>query len=129
MLHSTQPLPKRKFSSTMSNRSHGEEGIGPLERGRGRYSQKDYVGALAAFKEAVEITTGNLLLTALDHRAATYEKLNKLQAALRDSKEMIDLKPDFAKVRLSEPRDIQPVCLSFTGLHAMCKSLATERRE
>lgn len=35
---------------------------------------------------------------ALDHRAASYEKLGLLQAGLRDSKQMIDLKPDFAKV-------------------------------
>jgi F-box/TPR repeat protein Pof3 len=49
----------------------------------------------------VEISTGNLLLTALDHRAAAYEKVDKLQAALRDSKQMIDLKPQLAKV-LSE---------------------------
>jgi hypothetical protein len=28
-----------------------EEGIGPLERGRGRYLQKDYPGALSAFTE------------------------------------------------------------------------------
>lgn len=50
----------------------------------------------------MEISTGNLLLTALDHRAAAYEKLDKLQAALRDSKQMIDLKPELAKVMLSE---------------------------
>ena len=42
------------------------------------------------------------MLTALDHRAATYEKLDKLQAALRDSKQMIDLKPELAKVLPSE---------------------------
>jgi F-box/TPR repeat protein Pof3 len=38
------------------------------------------------------------LLTALDHRAATYEKMAQLQAALRDSKQMIELKPELAKV-------------------------------
>jgi F-box/TPR repeat protein Pof3 len=57
----------------------------------------------------VEISTGNLLLTALDHCAATYEKLGKLQAALRDSKQMIDLKPELAKVSIPE---------SNVGLHA-----------
>jgi hypothetical protein len=30
---------------------YGEEGIGPLERGRRRYRQKDYSGALEAFTE------------------------------------------------------------------------------
>jgi hypothetical protein len=31
--------------------SYEEEGIGPLERGRRRYQQKDYSGALEAFTE------------------------------------------------------------------------------
>lgn len=35
----------------MSKQSFNEEGMGPLERGRGRYQKKDYPGALAAFKE------------------------------------------------------------------------------
>ena len=48
----------------------------------------------------MKYSTGNLLLTALDHRAATYEKMDKLQAALRDSKQMIDLNPDLSKVYL-----------------------------
>jgi hypothetical protein len=48
--------------------------------------------------QAMEVSSGSLLLTALDHRAASYEKLDKLQAALRDSKEMIELNPDLAKV-------------------------------
>ena len=48
--------------------------------------------------QAIKLSSGSLLLTALDHRAASYEKLNKLQAALRDSKEMIELNPDLAKV-------------------------------
>ena len=52
----------------------------------------------------MKISTGNLLLTALDHRAATYEKLDKLQAALRDSKQMIDLKSDQSKVFRPFPR-------------------------
>lgn len=48
--------------------------------------------------QAIKVSSGSLLLTALDHRAASYEKLNKLQAALRDSREMIELNPDLAKV-------------------------------
>lgn len=39
-----------------------------------------------------------MLLTALDYRAATYEKLQQLQSALLDAKRMIDLKPDLSKV-------------------------------
>jgi hypothetical protein len=38
------------------------------------------------------------MLTALDHRAATFEKLNQLQSALKDAKEMIELNPGLAKV-------------------------------
>lgn len=44
------------------------------------------------------MSTGHILLTALDHRAATFEKLNQLQPALKDAKEMIELKPGLAKV-------------------------------
>ncbi|KAI9742198.1 MAG: hypothetical protein M1818_004098 [Claussenomyces sp. TS43310] len=73
------------------------ESMDPLSVGRERYRRKDYVGALKAFTEAINITTGHLLVDALDHRAATYEKLSQLQSALRDSKEIIDLKPEAAK--------------------------------
>ncbi|KAF7947238.1 uncharacterized protein EAE97_004487 [Botrytis byssoidea] len=74
-----------------------EEGMGPLEKGRHRYQKKNYQGALTAFAEAVKISTGYLLLTALDHRAATYEKLDLLQPALKDAKEMLELKPELSK--------------------------------
>ncbi|KAM0135901.1 hypothetical protein ACHAQE_005854 [Botrytis cinerea] len=74
-----------------------EEGMGPLEKGRHRYQKKNYQGALAAFAEAVKISTGYLLLTALDHRSATYEKLGQLQLALKDAKEMLELKPELSK--------------------------------
>lgn len=46
----------------------------------------------------MKISTGYLLLTALDHRAATYEKLDLLQPALKDAKEMLELKPELSKV-------------------------------
>ncbi|RDL39130.1 uncharacterized protein BP5553_03470 [Venustampulla echinocandica] len=81
----------------MVNSAADEEGLGPVERGRKRYYQKDYAGALTAFTEAVNTSTGHLLLTALDHRAAAYEKLQQLQPALRDAKRMIDLKPEISK--------------------------------
>jgi F-box/TPR repeat protein Pof3 len=51
-----------------------------------------------ASSQAISVSNGSILFMALDHRAASYEKLGLLQAALRDSKQMIDLKPDFAKV-------------------------------
>lgn len=44
------------------------------------------------------MSSGNLLHTALDHRAAAYEKLGQLQSALKDAKHMIELKPELAKV-------------------------------
>ncbi|TGO37142.1 hypothetical protein BHYA_0105g00340 [Botrytis hyacinthi] len=74
-----------------------EDGMGPLEKGRHRYQKKNYQDALTAFAEAVKISTGYLLLTALDHRAATYEKLDLLQPALKDAKEMLELKPELSK--------------------------------
>ncbi|KAB8290264.1 hypothetical protein EYC80_011130 [Monilinia laxa] len=74
-----------------------EEGMGPLEKGRHRYQKKNYQGALLAFTEAIKLSTDNLLLTALDHRAATFEKLDLLQSALRDAKEMLELKPELSK--------------------------------
>ncbi|EPE29442.1 RNI-like protein [Glarea lozoyensis ATCC 20868] len=70
---------------------------GPLERGRRKYQQKEYQAALAPFTEAVDMSTGHLLLTALDHRAAAYEKLKQFQPALRDAKRMIETKPDSSK--------------------------------
>jgi hypothetical protein len=50
--------------------------------------------------QGIKISSGHILLTALDHRAATLEKLDQLQPALRDAKEMIELKPELAKVGL-----------------------------
>lgn len=65
-----------------------------------------------------------MLLTALDHRAATYEKLEQLKLALRDSREMIELKPEFAKVSFrSRLLHLQRLTICL-GILAMCKSLA-----
>ena len=80
--------------------SAAEEGMGCVERGRLRYQQKNYPGALEAFSEAVAQSTGSLLLVALDHRAATHEKLGDLKNALRDSKKMMEEKSDGSKARL-----------------------------
>jgi F-box/TPR repeat protein Pof3 len=48
--------------------------------------------------QGIKISNGHILMTALDHRAATFEKLNQLQPALKDAKEMIAMKPELAKV-------------------------------
>lgn len=55
----------------------------------------------ANLSQAVRISSGHLLIDAIDHRAAAYEKLGKLQAALKDSKQMIDFRPNIAKVCMS----------------------------
>jgi hypothetical protein len=44
------------------------------------------------------MSTGHLLLTALDHRAAAYEKLRQFKPALKDAKRMIETKPEISKV-------------------------------
>ncbi|KAF7887604.1 hypothetical protein EAF00_009898 [Botryotinia globosa] len=74
-----------------------EAGMGPMEKGRHRYQKKNYQHALTAFAEAVKISSGYLLLTALDHRAATYEKLDLLQPALKDAKEMLEVNEALSK--------------------------------
>lgn len=40
-------------------------------------------------------------LTLFDNRAATYEKLNNLAAALRDGKKMLELDKSYAQVILN----------------------------
>lgn len=50
--------------------------------------------------QAIEMSSDNLLLTAWDHRAACYEKLQQYQPALKDAKRMIDLKPECSKVSI-----------------------------
>lgn len=46
------------------------------------------------------MSTGHMLLKALDHRAAAHEKLLQFQPALQDAKRMIELKPELSKVTL-----------------------------
>ncbi|KAL2071543.1 hypothetical protein VTL71DRAFT_12778 [Oculimacula yallundae] len=91
----------------MANRHLREEEMGPLERGRSRYKQKDYGGALKAFNEAVASSTDHMLLTALDSRAATYEKLEQFMPALRDGKAMIEMKPKLSKGYLRTGKILQ----------------------
>ncbi|KAF4633666.1 hypothetical protein G7Y89_g4458 [Cudoniella acicularis] len=81
----------------MSRLDKNDEGAAPLERGRRRYQEKDFTKAISFFTEAVNMSTGHLLLTALDHRAAAYEKLKQYQPALKDAKRMLELKPECSK--------------------------------
>ena len=48
--------------------------------------------------KAVNESTEYMLLNALDHRAAAYEKLMQLQSALKDAKRMIEVKPEASNV-------------------------------
>jgi F-box/TPR repeat protein Pof3 len=52
----------------------------------------------------VDCSSQHLLLNALDARAATYEKMDDLQPALRDAKKMIDEMPKLSKVCLTASR-------------------------
>lgn len=47
--------------------------------------------------QAVKVSTGHILVTALDHRAATYEKMREYKKALKDAKAMIEEQPACAK--------------------------------
>ncbi|KAH7350943.1 hypothetical protein BKA65DRAFT_549929 [Rhexocercosporidium sp. MPI-PUGE-AT-0058] len=91
----------------MAGQVDKEEGMSPMERGRFRYKQKDYNGALKAFSEAVASSTDHMLLTALDSRAATYEKLEFYLSALRDGKAMIEMKPKLSKGYLRTGKILQ----------------------
>ncbi|KAK0108413.1 hypothetical protein ONS95_003221 [Cadophora gregata] len=91
----------------MASKADSEEGMNAIERGRFRYKQKDYNGALEAFSEAVASYADHMLLTALDSRAATYEKLGQLMPALRDGKTMIETKPKMSKGYLRTGKILQ----------------------
>ncbi|KAI9055609.1 hypothetical protein LZ554_000554 [Drepanopeziza brunnea f. sp. 'monogermtubi'] len=91
----------------MSRNFHGEAGAGPLQRGRLRYQKQDYEGAVEAFTEAVDMSTDHMRMTALDARAATYEKLQQLLPALRDARSMIELKPKQSKGYLRAGKILQ----------------------
>ncbi|PBP18355.1 F-box domain protein [Diplocarpon rosae] len=91
----------------MSRPSDGEEGMGPLQKGRLRYQQQDFHGAVKAFTEAVDMSSDHLLMTALDARAAAYEKLQQLLPALRDAKRMLELKPKQSKGYLRAGKILQ----------------------
>ncbi|PVH80762.1 hypothetical protein DL98DRAFT_515158 [Cadophora sp. DSE1049] len=91
----------------MARKAIEEEGMNAIERGRFRYKQKDYDGALEAFSEAVTSYSDHMLLNALDSRAATYEKLEQLMPALRDGKTMIEMKPKMSKGYLRTGKILQ----------------------
>jgi tetratricopeptide (TPR) repeat protein len=74
------------------------------ELGKRYYKQKEYAKALDAFTEGIDASLSpNVDL--LDCRAATFEKLGNLDAALRDGRRMIQLNKKSVKVSM-------PVCIS-----------------
>ena len=58
------------------------------EQGRAAYKRKDYTKALSHFDRAIGQTPSVQLL---DNRAVCYERLDDLQAALKDAKKAIQL--------------------------------------
>ncbi|CZT41223.1 uncharacterized protein RSE6_00942 [Rhynchosporium secalis] len=108
----------------MANQIAREEGMGPLERGRLRYKQKDYSAALKAFNEAVMSSTDQMLLTALDSRAAAYEKLEQFMPALRDGKAMIEMKPKSSKGYLRTGKILQLQGKEALALQIYARGLA-----
>ena len=61
------------------------------ERGQILYRRKDYSKAVEAFSEAIE-SEPNLTVSLLDNRAAAYDKLGDVTAALKDAKSAIRLR-------------------------------------
>jgi hypothetical protein len=74
------------------------------------------------------MSSDHLLLDALNHRVAAYEKLHQLQPALRDAKRMIELKPCLSKVSCCTFRQVH-VAKQNQGLSPMWKSLAAQGRK
>ncbi len=68
-----------------------------LKIGQELYRQDKYDEALEAFDAAEKASNGSTL-TLLDNRAATYEKLGNLQAALVDARYMIKWQPTEVQV-------------------------------
>lgn len=100
----------------MSTASNVDAWKSKIAIGRAKYQVKDYAAALRAFNQvspfivfqtegrranqsqAVDESTDFILFQALEYRAATFEKLNDLQSALKDARRMITSKPELAKV-------------------------------
>ncbi|KZF24301.1 hypothetical protein L228DRAFT_94058 [Xylona heveae TC161] len=57
--------------------------------GQQYYREKNYEAALEAFSAAIELS--QFPASALDNRAATFEKLGDLRSALKDAKQMIQV--------------------------------------
>lgn len=69
------------------------------ELGKRYYGFKEYQKALDAFTEGIE-TSDIPEIGLLDNRAATYEKLDNLEAALLDGKRLIQLEKQDVRVSL-----------------------------
>ncbi|CAD6500958.1 BgTH12-06659 [Blumeria graminis f. sp. triticale] len=64
-----------------------------LTEGVNCYQKKDYVGAVEAFTKVINLKSRPEYLSALDGRAASYERLNKLDHAINDGRTMIKIMP------------------------------------
>lgn len=65
-------------------------------------------------------------LQALDHRAATYEKLGDFDKALKDGKSMIQLMPESSKASTAHNEHHKRPYLTIVGLLAMWQSVAAQ---
>lgn len=68
------------------------------ELGRRYYKQKEYQKAIDAFTAGLDASS-RPSYELLEYRAATYEKVDNLDAALRDGRRMIQLNKKCIKVR------------------------------
>ena len=70
--------------------------------GQQLYNDQKYVDALEAFDAAVKIISDSgdkPSVSLLDRRAATNERLGKLDAGLRDSRKMLEIEKTYVQVR------------------------------
>ena len=62
-----------------------------VAQGRAAYGRAEYPKAIECFDRAIGRTGASLSAQLLDNRAACYEKLNELSAALKDAQKAIQL--------------------------------------
>lgn len=94
-----------RFPSSMAHTMSPEE---YQELGRRYYKQQQYDKAVEAFTRGIE-ATGEPTVTQFDQRAASYEKLNDFNAALKDGREMIKRHSEHVKGYLRTASILQKV--------------------